>query len=385
MIFLSLMLKIDMEHTKELEKQLSKHFAITSNALQCLVYMIVAIIFVKTVNLMKAASAVSVDAKTSSVYKRFQRFIRFFKFSFESYFSMVSESFNLHQKSLILCIDRTNWKFGKVHINYLVISIAYGSHSIPLVWSLLTDKKCGNSDFQDRKNIIAKLLEIVPMSKIEALLADREFLSAEFIEYLNDKGVTFVIRAKGNLIIDNSKGQKSNLKKVFKNLSINASKSLKGPRLLLNNMVYLTAKKLKTGELLILVSNKANADINHCDYYLMRWKIELLFSAMKKRGFNLESTHIRDPERLSKLLFIVSVAFILAYKTGELLVKISPEKRIIKKHGYHQNSIPRIGMDEIFSAVLSVFKCSKRLVSLIKLAFASSLSANEYDKCMEVL
>ena len=69
MIFLSLMLKIDMEHTKELEKQLSKHFAITSNALQCLVYMIVAIIVVKTVNLMKAASAVSVDAKTSSVYK----------------------------------------------------------------------------------------------------------------------------------------------------------------------------------------------------------------------------------------------------------------------------------------------------------------------------
>ena len=85
-----------------------------------------------------------------------------------------------------------------------MISIAYGSHSIPLVWSLLTDKKCGNSDFQDRKNIIEKLLEIVPMSKIEALLADREFLSAEFIEYLNDKGITFVIRAKENFIIDNS-------------------------------------------------------------------------------------------------------------------------------------------------------------------------------------
>ena len=252
---------------------------------------------------------------------------------------MVSESFNLPHKSLILCIDRTNWKFGNVHINYLVISIAYGSHSIPLIWSLLTDKK----------------------------------------------GITFVIRAKENLIIDNSKGQKSNLKKIFKNLSINASKSLKGERLLLKNMVYLTAKKLKTGELLILVSNKANADINHCNYYLMRWKIELLFSAMKKRGFNLESTHIRDPERLSKLFFILSIAFILAYKTGELLVKIIPKKRIIKKHGYHQNSIPRIGMDEIFRAVLSVFKCSKRLVSLIKLAFTSSLSENEYDKCIEVL
>tara|TARA_B100000674_G_scaffold445321_1_gene411524 strand:+ start:102 stop:1226 length:1125 start_codon:yes stop_codon:yes gene_type:complete len=374
-----------MEHTKELEKQLSKHFSITSNALQCLVYMIVAIIFVKTVNLMKAASAVPVNTKSSSIYKRFQRFIRFFKFSFESYFSLVSESFNLHHKSLILCIDRTNWKFGKLHINYLVISLTYGSHSIPLIWSLLTDKKCGNSDFQDRKNIIDKLLEIVPVSRVEVLLADREFLSSEFIEYLNDKGITFVIRSKENLIINNSKGQKSNLKKVFKNLSTNASKSLKGQRLLVTKMVYITAKKLKTGELLILVSNKANTDIDHCNYYLMRWKIELLFSAMKKRGFNLESTHIRDAERLSKLFFIVSIAFILAYKTGELLVKLQPGKRIIKKHGYHQNSIPRIGMDEIFSAVLSVFKSAKRLVALIKLAFNSFLSVNEYDKCIAAL
>ena len=137
-----------MEHTKELEKQLSKHFSITSNALQCLVYMIVAIIFVKTVNLMKAASAVPVNTQASSIYKRFQRFIRLFKFSFESYFSLVSESFNLHDKSLVLCIDRTNWKFGKLHINYLVISVAYGSHSIPLVWSLLTDKKWLNPYFR---------------------------------------------------------------------------------------------------------------------------------------------------------------------------------------------------------------------------------------------
>ena len=103
---------------------------------------------------------------------------------------------------------------------------------------------------------------------------------------------------------------------------------------------------------------------------------------MKKRGFNLESTHIRDAERLSKLFFIVSIAFILAYKTGGLLVKLQLKKRIIKKHGYYQNSIPRIGMDEIFSAVLSVFKSSKRLVALIKLAFNSSLSINEYEKCI---
>lgn len=150
-----------MEHANELQKQLSGYFKISIYALECLSYMIIGMITVKTVNLMQAASAVPVDAKASSVYKRFQRFIRFFTFSFESYFSMLRDTFNLHDEKLKLCIDRTNWKFGKSHINYLVISIAYGSHSIPLIWTLLTDKKCGNSDFQDRKNIIEKLLTII--------------------------------------------------------------------------------------------------------------------------------------------------------------------------------------------------------------------------------
>ena len=374
-----------MEHAKELQKQLSNHFQISVYALEYLAFMILRMLTVKTVNLMKAASAVPVDAKSCSVYKRFQRFIRFFTFSFESYFFMLCDTFHLRGKKLKLCIDRTNWKFGKLHINYLLISIPYGSHSIPLIWTLLTDKKCGNSDFKDRKNIFEKLLTIIPTSQIECLLADREFLSDAFIKYLNNKGIIFVIRAKDNLIVNNSKGQTSNLKKIFKNLSINSAKTLKGKRFLLNNLVYITAKKLKTGELLILVSNMPNNKIYHCDIYLIRWKIELLFSAMKTRGFNLESTHLKDAERLSKLFFVVSIAFVLAYKTGELLVKIAPEKRKPKKHGYCQNSLPRIGMDEIFKAILSICKCSKKIIALIKLAFNSFLPPSEYDKCIEVL
>ena len=169
-----------MEHANELQKQLSGYFKTSIYALECLSYMIIAILTVKTVNLMQAASAVPVNAKPSSVYKRFQRFIRFFKFNFESYSLLLFDTFALQDKKLKLCIDRTNWKFGKLHINYLVISIAYGSHSIPLIWELLTDKKCGNSDFQDRKNIIEKLLTIIPASQIASLLADREFLSEEF-------------------------------------------------------------------------------------------------------------------------------------------------------------------------------------------------------------
>src|SRR4030095_16695865 len=38
--------------------------------------------------------------------------------------------------------------------------------------------------------------------------------------------------------------------------------------------------------------------------YKKRWKIEVLFQALKSRGFNLEATHLKDEERL-KTLFSV--------------------------------------------------------------------------------
>jgi len=33
-------------------------------------------------------------------------------------------------------MDRTNWKWGKTHVNILMLSIAYKGISIPIVWSV---------------------------------------------------------------------------------------------------------------------------------------------------------------------------------------------------------------------------------------------------------
>ncbi|MBK8537096.1 MAG: transposase [Candidatus Competibacteraceae bacterium] len=38
--------------------------------------------------------------------------------------------------------------------------------------------------------------------------------------------------------------------------------------------------------------------------YKERWQIETLFSGLKSRGFNLEETHVTDPERIKRLLII---------------------------------------------------------------------------------
>ena len=118
--------------------------------------------------------------------------------------------------------------------------------------------------------------------------------------------------------------------------------------------LYVSAKKLKSGELLILASNRKFADV--FDQYRIRWEIETLFSAVKKRGFDLEATHLTDPQRLSNLFLVVTIAFVWAYRQSRFL-KNKPVK--LKNHGYPQHSIVRHGMDVVTKAISEVV-CNSR-------------------------
>lgn len=69
---------------------------------------------------------------------------------------------------------------------------------------------------------------------------------------------------------------------------------------------------------------------------------------MKTGGFNLKDTQLTDPQRISKLLALVSVAFVLAYSVGVL--KDKRRKPIkIKKHGRRQYSF--LNMDYCISQI----------------------------------
>ena len=129
---------------------------------------------------------------------------------------MIRKVFNL-TGPLTLCLDRTNWKFGKTHINYLVVSIAYKGIAIPFIWSLLPDKKRGNSDFNDRRNLFDRLLKFIDPTEIKVLLGDREFLSGDWAAYLKSKGIDFIMRAKEN-VTTYHKGKTRSFDQVFSNL-----------------------------------------------------------------------------------------------------------------------------------------------------------------------
>jgi hypothetical protein len=61
------------------------------------------------------------------------------------------------------------------------------------------------------------------------------------------------------------------------------------------------------------------------------------------RGFNLEDTHVQDPERLSRLLALLALAFTWAFVVG--LWQASVKELKLKKHGYPPKSIFRRGLN----------------------------------------
>lgn len=52
------------------------------------------------------------------------------------------------KKKVRVCIDRTEWDFGKTQFNILMILIGCGDFQIPLHWELL-DNNSGNSSRKD--------------------------------------------------------------------------------------------------------------------------------------------------------------------------------------------------------------------------------------------
>jgi hypothetical protein len=64
---------------------------------------------------------------------------------------------------------------------------------------------------------------------------------------------------------------------------------------------------------------------------------------LKSRGFNLEDTRVQGPERLSRLLALLSLAFTWAFVVG--LWQASVKELKMKKPGYPPKSIFRRGLN----------------------------------------
>lgn len=336
---------IDMKSTSKLANTLNETFNWNKVRVNFFVKILMALFATRTVNLDRLADAVDSDAEKSSRYRRLQRFFSLFSIDFDRVAGFLFKLFFVRNGKWYLTIDRTNWQWGKSDINILMLAIAYKGIAIPIYWDLL-DKK-GNSNTQERIDLLNKFINNFGKDCIAGILADREFVGDKWFAWLMKEKIRFYIRIKKNFLTTNSRGNRIQAYKLFLDLKATEERILYGKRKILNTPLYLSAIKLSDGEFLIVVTNDASGFA--IKRYALRWEIETLFGCLKGRGFNFEDTHITHPERIKKLLVLLSVAFCWAHKVGEWHNEHKPIR--IKQHGRREKSIFKYGLDYIIDAI----------------------------------
>ncbi len=329
-----------MAHIRLLERTLANNVAWNKARINFLAKFLVALIQVKTINLVQVANAFSGPAQPASSYKRVQRFLRLFEISYAQIACFVVKLVGLPAPWAIT-LDRTDWYLGNTPLNVMTLGICYKGIAFPLLWSILEKKGC--SDTAERISLLEEFDRLFGFAAIDYLCADREFVGKTWLAYLVNKGIDFRIRMRANTLITNGHGRAVSARRLFSSYRIGQPVVLKGARRVLGLSLHISGMKLKAGEYLI-VASASRADTAIADYG-RRWEIETLFGCMKSRGFCLEQTHLTHPERLRKLIALIALAFCWAHIIGEWLIEHKPLK--IKTHGRKARSIFRYGFDHL--------------------------------------
>lgn len=263
-------------------------------------------------NVQHNALARQVESSTqSAAVKRVERFFKAEKLSVETYAITIVYFLNFVDQ-FKLRLDRTNWKFGLKDINYLVLSWHISDQiSLPLLFVELD--KAGNSNTSERQNLLQMFVRIFGAHRIAELIGDREFIGDEWVRYLHKNGIPFFIRVKGNMKVPWGK-KPCYVKDFLINWNIDHPRLIE--KEIFGTTVYFACKRMKNDEVLIVITNQKLTANQVLAVYKQRWTIESLFKNLKIAGFNWENTHMTDPERLTKLLIILSIATLFAYLIG---------------------------------------------------------------------
>ena len=200
--------------------------------------------------------------------------------------------------------------------------------------------------------MLGQFLTVVGGDKIDCLVADREFIGATWFAWLRANHIPLCIRTRHAGLADN------------RSLITGAQLLQKSSPF---DLVFLDrpASRLR----LLALGNRSalvlwglfdrgvkSSGHRALEMDKQRWQIEVLFEALKSRGFNPESssgqafeeTRLRDAKRLETLCGVLAIAFCWAYHVGAWRHRLKAIP--LKTHQRAAKSLFRHGFDGIRQA-----------------------------------
>lgn len=295
-------------------------FAWKKSRLECLAQIIIRIIENCAVSSKSLALGVKNNSKYASKVQRIYRFFKDQKFNYDQIARFILKIFLCD--SYVIALDRTCWKFGKKDINILFLAIVVGKVSIPIYWHMLDHS--GACSQMIMEEILSRFINNFGTNKIKYLLADREFMSHKWLSFLQENHIPFCIPLRKDMRIrfTNSLLVRTT-EKSFNYLKPQEYAERAG--ILWGFSVKFATYRNSKNELMVVAAS-ADIDANIFALYRFRWAIERLFKYLKTAGFDIEKSHMTNPERFAKLLAILAVATSLIIKHGLIENDITPIK-----------------------------------------------------------
>jgi len=284
----------------------------------------------QTVKLSSLAARLPGSALLASKYRRAQDFFCEFTPDYNALaqFLMGMLKEVLGDKPLILAIDRTNWEARQNDVNLLVMSVCLGDAAQPILWSDLRRK--GNSDTRQRRRLMRRFLAAFGRKRIDAVVADREFVGEDWFAWLLEEKVPFAMRLRENFKTRPESGTcVKDAKEHFNGLRPGECLDL-GVCEVCGVFMGVCGLRLKDGELLILGYGGMDS-AKARDVFMKRWNIETGFQKLKTHGFDMESSRLRGGGKMERLMAVLAVGFAWCYAIGFWSVKEIRPIRFIKK------------------------------------------------------
>ena len=173
----------------------------------------------------------------------------------------------------------------------------------------------GNSKTSERLDLPEHFLKLVPACQIKVFLADREFIGKSWFTASRRQGVLYAIHIRNNQFVTLFDGGRVRISELAKQLT--QRKTQAWPYVEPDGVsCSLFLKKFSESDLLAVAAHGLKRSGDPLEIYRPRWSIELCFACLKSKGFNVEDTHLRHPERPEKIFALAALAAAAALRAS---------------------------------------------------------------------
>ena len=281
----------------------------------------------KSLQVGQIITALPLAGTRDSLKKRVQRFLKNPDVTGELYYEPVARRILQRLAAggarIHLTVDRTEWGA----FNILYVCVGWRGRALPLLWRMLGP---GASSFAEQKALLAVVARWLPTRADVLLLGDREFGTGVLAQWALRQGWGLCLRLRAHEYVCRAGAPQFELlplllpgeRRFWPHVTFTQKQGVSG----LNLAMYWTPT---AAEPWYLITTEPTCKLA-CASYQKRFRIEERCKDCKNngRGFGLELTGVRHPDRLARLLLALALVYTWVLLWGAYVVASGQQKLV---------------------------------------------------------